>query len=59
MAVAVKLMFWVLEAATKLAPTDQPVPPGALSLTKTRWMDAKSIGTDVPDVPGTTLEAVN
>jgi hypothetical protein len=59
MGVAVNVIFVVLPAAGKLAPTVQPVPPGALSPTRARWTRFRSSESGRLAVPAVTLEAVN
>ena len=58
MAVAVNVIFVVLVAEGKLAPTSQPVRPGRCRSTSARWTDARSSGTAEPEVP-VAAETVN
>ena len=53
---AVQVSVEELVVARKLSPTVQPV---GLSLTNTRWMEARSIEVGEPDVADVTNEAVN
>ena len=56
---AVKVSGLELDAAKKLAPTDQPVLPAPLSSISSRCVPARSITTGESDVPGRALETVN